>query len=291
MRLLITGGTGLLGRRVAKLTLQRHKVTATYNRSKIEADYPLVSLDITKGEDVLSLVSELSPDAVIHCAALTSVDYCEDHKEEAMLVNARATGYLSEACEKAGAKMLYVSTDFVFDGAKGMYLEEDEVNPINHYGFSKLEGEKEVLTCSDYAIARLSVLYGWNVRRRLNFVTWVIDRLEKGKEVNIVTDQYVSPTLADNAAEAFLRIIERGKKGVFHTAGGERLNRYDFARKIAEVFSLKEELINPITSEDLKQTAMRPMDSSLNVRKAERELGIKTMTVREGLERMGEVPR
>jgi dTDP-4-dehydrorhamnose reductase len=291
MRLLITGGSGLLGSRVTKLAPQEHKVTATYNRSKIEADYPLVSLDITKREDVLSLVSELNPDAVIHCAALTNVDYCEDHKEEAMLVNARATGYLSEACERAGAKMLYVSTDFVFDGEKGMYSEEDEVNPINHYGFSKLEGEKEVLACSDYAIARASVLYGWNVQRRLNFVTWVIDRLEKGKEVNIVTDQYASPTLADDAAEAFLRIIERGKKGVFHTAGGERINRYDFARKIAEVFSLKEELINPITSEDLKQTAMRPMDSSLNVRKAERELGIKMMTVREGLERMGEVPR
>lgn len=291
MRLLITGGSGLLGSRVTKLAMQEHKVTATYNRSKIEADYPLMPLDITDGEDVLSLVNKLNPDAIIHCAALTNVDYCEDHKEEAMLVNARATGYLSEACERAGAKMLYVSTDFVFDGEKGRYSEEDEVNPINHYGFSKLEGEKEVLACSDYAIARASVLYGWNVQRRLNFVTWIIDRLEIGREVNIVTDQYVSPTLTDDAAEAFLRIIEGDKTGVFHTAGSKRINRYDFAKKIADVFGLKEELINPITSENLKQKAKRPKDSSLNVRKAERELEMKMMTVEEGLERMKEVLR
>lgn len=288
MRVLITGGSGLLGSRVAAAA-GAHDILATYNRSRVEVDYPLAPLDITEREAVDALVRDFRPDGVIHTAALTNVDYCEDHRTEAQLINEEGTRNMARACEKIGARMIYVSTDFVFDGEKagGMYAEGDKVNPLGYYALSKLLGEKAVVEeCSDHAIARVSVLYGWNIQKKTNFVTWVIDALRKGERINIVTDQYTSPTLVDNAAEALLGIMEGGKTGLFHCAGSERINRFDLTKKIANVFELNETLINPITSAELKQQAKRPVDSSLNINKIERELGIRMLTVEDGLKIM-----
>lgn len=288
MKVLITGGSGLLGSMVAKAA-KGHEILTTYNRNRVDVDYPLVPMDITKNEQVEALIGDFMPDGVIHTAALTNVDYCEDHREEARQINEVGTANLARACQKAGAKMIYVSTDFVFDGEKagGMYTEEEEVHPIGYYGLSKLFGEKAVIKeCPDHAIARVSVLYGWNIQNRPNFVTWVIETLGKGEQINIVTDQYSSPTLAGNAAEALVRILEKDKAGIFHCAGGERINRFDFTKKIAQVFELDEALINPITSENLEQKARRPRDSSLNINKIERELEIRMLKVKEGLKIM-----
>lgn len=283
-RLFITGGSGLLGSRFSKFT-DEYEVTTTYNKNPKEHS---VKLDITDEKDVLNKIKSLSPDLVVHSAALTNVDYCEDHKEEAYKINAQGTLNMVKACEKIDSKLIYVSTDFVFDGTEGSYKETDKTNPISYYGLSKLKGE-EFVQESDIksAIVRVSVLYGWH--ENFNYVMWVIDELKKGNNINIVTDEYNSPTYAENAAEAILKIFSKNKEGIYHIAGDERINRFDFAKNIARVFELDETLINPIKSEDLIRKARRPLDSSLSVEKAKNDLNFKFFKTTEGLKEMKKV--
>jgi len=241
-------------------------------------------IDITKKE-IFTYIKKVNPDAVIHCAAFTNVDGCEIQKEKAWEVNVTGTENVAKACQNIGAKMIYVSTDFVFDGKKGMYKETDETNPINYYGKTKLEGEKRVQEiCKNYVIARTSVLYGWH--ERLNFVTWVIEQLKNKNKINIVTDQYTSPTFADNLAEVLLEVAEKDIQGLYHVAGSERISRYDFALKIADRFDLDKSLITPILSKELNQKAERPKDSSLCVEKIKNKVDTKLLNIEEGLERM-----
>lgn len=283
-RLFITGGSGLLGSRFSKFT-DEYEVTTTYNKNPMDNS---VKLDITDEKDVINKIESLSPDLVVHPAALTNVDYCEDHKEEAYKINAQGTLNMVKACEKIDSKLIYVSTDFVFDGKEGSYKETDKTNPISYYGLSKLKGE-EFVQESDIksAIVRVSVLYGWH--ENFNYVMWVIDELKKGNNINIVTDEYNSPTYAENAAEAILKIFSKNKEGIYHIAGDERINRFDFAKNIAKVFELDETLINPIKSEDLIRKARRPLDSSLSVEKAKNDLNFKFFKTTEGLKEMKKV--
>lgn len=283
-RLFITGGSGLLGSKFINLPGD-HEIISTYNTNPRDN---AVKLDITDEADVVSKIESLSPDLVVHSAALTNVDYCEDHQDEADKINGQGTLNLVKACKKTGAKMIYVSTDFVFDGKKGMYQETDDTNPLSYYGLSKLKGEGHVQNSGiDYAIARVSVLYGWHTN--FNFTTWVLDELKDGNQINIVTDEYNSPTFADNAARAILNIYSEGKEGIYHIAGDERISRFDFAKNIAKVFDLDETLINPILSEELIRKAERPMDSSLSVEKARNDLDVKLLDATEGLKEMKKV--
>ncbi|MBP2045446.1 dTDP-4-dehydrorhamnose reductase [Methanobacterium aggregans] len=283
--LFITGGSGLLGSKFGYLAGDRYDITVTHHKNPVQNS---VSFDITDEEDVINKISLLNPDFVVHSAALTNVDYCEDHPDEAWNINVNGTENIAKACEKTGSKLVYVSTDFVFDGERGMYLEDDETNPLGHYALTKLKGEEVIQKYDvDHAVARVSVLYGWH--SCMNFVTWVINELKNGMEINIVTDQYNSPTLADNAAEAILKLFELDKTGVYHTAGGERINRFDFALNIADVFELDSNLINPVESKSFVQKAKRPRDSSLNVEKVEKDTGMKMFDTVEGLEYMKRV--
>lgn len=284
-RLFVTGGSGLLGSKFNTIAGGKYEVISTYNRNPTGDS---VSLDITDEEDVLNKIRAVNPDLVVHSAALTNVDYCEDHQEAAYEVNARGTLNMVKACEEMDAKLIYVSTDFVFDGEKGLYHEDDETNPLGYYALTKLQGEEFVQNSNlNYAIARVSVLYGWHTN--FNFVMWVIDELKNGNEINIVTDEYNSPTYADNAAEAMIKIFEENKEGIYHTAGDERVSRFDFARNIAQVFELDESLINPIKSKELIRKAKRPMDSSLSVEKLKSDLNMKMLNTLEGLREMKKV--
>lgn len=265
MKVLITGSSGMLGMKLEEVLKENdHDVYATFHQSPIEKEKSF-QLDVTLAEDVDQVLKKVSPDVVVHTAAYTNVDGCEKDRDTAFAVNAQGTRNLADSTEKMGAKFVYVSTDYVFDGEKGFYKENDATNPINYYGTTKLEGEEAVKKiCSDFIIARASVIYGVN---RKNFVTWVVDALEKGKHINIVTDQYVSPTLNTDLAEQLVALIEKDTKGVFHTAGGERISRYDFVRGIADIFGLGKNLINPVRMADINWIARRPMDSSLDVSK------------------------
>lgn len=283
-RIFITGGSGLLGSKFPTIT-HDYEIITTYNENPKD---DAVKLDITNEKDVLGKIESLNPDLIIHSAALTNVDYCEDHQKEADRINAQGTLNLVNACQEIDAKFIYVSTDFVFDGKKGMYREDEKTNPLNYYAKSKLKGEEHIQNSDlNYVIARVSVLYGWHTN--FNFVTWVINELKAGNQINIVTDEYNSPTYADNAAEAILNIYSKDRGGLYHIAGDERINRFDFAKNIAQVFELDATLVNPILSEELIRKAPRPMDSSLSVEKAQNNLDIKLLNTKEGLKEMKKV--
>lgn len=268
-RLLIVG-SGLLGNNLAKKAINEFTVFTTYNDHPLEIENcKSYHLDITNRVDVTTLVQELNPEYIIHTAALTNVDQCERDKRLAWNINVEGTKHVAEIAQKVSVKLIYISTDYVFDGDKGMYKEDAPTNPVDFYGETKLEGEKVVKGLSDYIIVRPSVLYGWNPIN-VNFVTWVMQELKKGKGINIVKDQLNTPTLADNLAELILELIERDETGIFHISGSERINRYDFAIKIAEIFNLNKDLIKPITSDQLNWIAKRPQDSSLDTSKISR---------------------
>ncbi|WP_304124634.1 dTDP-4-dehydrorhamnose reductase [Methanosphaera cuniculi] len=284
MKFFITGGSGLLGERLATVADPDDELILSHNSNKTP---DTVKCDITNHDETYETIMKYDPDVIIHAAAMTNVDLCEDEIDQAYKINADATGNLAKIADENNMKIIYVSTDFVFDGKKGNYKEDDATNPLGIYAKSKYDGEVQLKQNTDnYAIGRVSVLYGWH--QRSNFTTWVIDELRKGNSINIVTDQINSPTYADNAAEALFKLAKSDKTGVYHTAGNDLISRYDFTLKIAEAFNLDSDLINPITSDKFVQKAPRPRDSSLNVKKIEDELGFKMETCCESLNRMAD---
>jgi dTDP-4-dehydrorhamnose reductase len=241
------------------------------------------NIDITDLKALEKFFKEEGPKVVFHTAALTNVDKNETDPDLAYKVNVTGTKNIGLAAKKVKACVVFVSTDFIFDGKKGMYKETDKPNPLSVYGRTKLEAEQELAkTGAEHAIARTAVLYG-SFRLRFNFVTWVIDSLIAKKPMTIVNDQYNSPTLAEDLAKALLDIYESGKRETFHAGGSERINRYDFAFKIAKAMDLDPSPIAPITTDKLDLKAERPMDGSLDVSKIARVLGHKMLNIDKGL--------
>jgi dTDP-4-dehydrorhamnose reductase len=284
-KLLVTGASGLLGSKIVGLAREDYEVIPLHNTNSLHPNS--LKLDITNQNQVFNLFNKLKPDAAIHTASETNVDKCETEKKLAWEVNVDGTRNIAEACQKSGAKLLYISTDYVFNGKKGNYGEEDEPNPIDYYGVTKLEGENQVIqNCKNYAILRTSVLYGWHPWKH-NFATWVINELKQNKEITVVEDHYNTPTLADNLAEMAIEAIPKDLQGVYHACGSERIGRYEFARQIARAFDLNQNLIRPIKMEQLTAwIAKRPRDSSLNTDKIRSQLEAKPLNITEGLDRM-----
>lgn len=239
------------------------------------------------------MVTEIDPDVIINTAALTDVDYCEIHRDEAERVNVGGARNLMEAARINGCRLVHLSTDSVFDGIRGHYSESDIPNPINEYSKTKLQSEKIVSQLSNYAIARPSVVYGWHAEaanasgsKRRNFAMFVLDKLGNNERVRAVTDQYSSPTLADNLARALLILGRVSESGVFHTAGRACLNRYEFAVTICRIFGYPTELVQPVLSSEFRQVAERPKNCCLQVSKAEKVLGLRFLTAVEGITQM-----
>ncbi len=283
-RVLIIGSSGLLGLKTYKLFSKYYKtIGADLKPIKNIDKSNYFKVDITNKSNVLKLIEKIRPNIVILTAALTAVDYCENHHDEAWKVNVEGPRNVASACEEVKSNLIYISTDFVFDGKKGNYSEEDTPNPISYYGLSKLEGEKAIEKFQiKYAIARTSVLFGWNTKEQNNnYVTWIINELENDNPINIVTTQVNTPTLADNLAEALLIIVKKNQYGLFHICGKECLDRYKFALKVADTFNLNKSLIKPI--EYFEQLANRPKLSCLDTTKASTILNIKLLTISEAL--------
>jgi dTDP-4-dehydrorhamnose reductase len=294
MKVLIIGGGGQVGSKIAEQAKDRFEVCATYQTRKPPLDDSRIfRSDKTNREAIFKVFQETRPEVAIDTAALHNVDYCETHRDEAWAVNVQGTVNVAQACQKHNARMIFVSTDYVFDGTKGDYTEDDNPNPLNQYGKTKLEAENTIARiCSSYAIARPSVIYSHvpptqqesSSGKPLNFAMWLTQKLSNHEPVKIVTDQYSSPTLADHLAETLLKLAEVRKNDLFHVAGGTKLSRYELALKIAQKLNLDEKLISPIMTDQLKQLANRPMDSSLSVAKIERDLSLRMPAIDKALD-------
>lgn len=290
MRLLITGGSGLLGSKIAEIAVQRgYQVYSGYNKHKAANGTP-ISLDICKRAELEERFRKIIPEVVIHAAALTNVDKCEQEKRLAWTVNVEGTKNIVDQSKKYDAFLIDVSTDYVFSGTKELYKENDETNPINNYGLTKLKGEEIVKgLLQKWCIVRPSVIYGsTQAAGKVNFALWLINKLREKETVKIITDQWVSPTLNTNLAEMILEITERRLTGVYHLAGATPLNRYEFAQLIAETFNLDKNLIKSTNSNEMNWIARRPKNTTLNVEKASETLKNKPLEIEEALKRLKE---
>ncbi|MEM2890546.1 MAG: dTDP-4-dehydrorhamnose reductase [Candidatus Hadarchaeum sp.] len=285
MKIFVTGSTGLLGHQIVEAAVKAgHEVLASYVNVPPHRGEP-VRLDLCELRSIRPIITRLKPEVIIHTAAYTDVDGCEINRDKALKLNALATQQIALGAQEINAYMIYVSTDYVFDGQKGMYKEDDAPCPVNYYGYTKLEGERHVLASSgSRCVIRTSALYGWG--KKNNFATWVLSKLSSGVTVKVVTDQHVSPTLNTNLAEMILEISEKNIAGILHAAGADRISRYDFAVELAKVFELNHKLIHPVSIDEMAWLAKRPRDSSLDISKCSSLLKSKALGVREALKAM-----
>jgi len=288
LKLLITGASGLLGSKLCESAIRKkHEVYAAYNQHTPLHGTP-IQFDISDKSAVEKIFDKTKPEAVVHAAALTNVDKCETEKELAWKINVEGTENIAKSCRRHHAFIIYISTDYVFDGEKGTYKETDKPAPINNYGLTKLKGEESIKKLThEYCIARASVIYGSiPATGKINFALWLHDKLKRKEKAKIVTDQWNSPTLNTNLANMALEVLERKLTGIFHLAGATRLSRYEFAKSLAEIFGLDTNLITPVSSKEILWAAKRPMDSSLNVEKAQQTLRNKPLKVEQALKKM-----
>ncbi len=285
LKLLVTGASGLLGNKIVAIAEKDSLVIPTDITKPLHKK--AVKTDITNPSDVTDLLSNHRPDVVIHTASETNVDKCEIEKEHAWKVNVEGTRNLAIACGKFKSKLICISTDYVFDGEKGWYNEEDCPNPLSYYGLTKLEGEKQVIKhCKNHTILRTSVLYGRHPYKQ-DFSAWIITKLKQNQEITVVEDHINTPTLADNLAEMTIETARRNLHGLYHASGSERISRFEFAKQIAKTFSLNSDLIKPIKMEELEVwVAKRPKDSSLNTERIRKHIATKPLSITEGLSRL-----
>lgn len=295
--LLIIGVSGLVGHKLAKLANGKFTSYGTYNYRNVALDSCETSqLDITKENGTRKFVEELRPDIIINTSAIHNVDYCETNKEEAWKVNVTALRNLTTTADKIGARLISISTDYVFDGRKGNYTENDEPSPLNYYGLTKLEGEKALQKLASYSIVRSSVIYGWtslhasytesSSHKSLNFAMWCMAKLFNRQEIQIVTDQYNSPILVNNLAKVLIQLATSERNGIYHVGGLSCLNRYDFVIKLAHTMNFDVGLVKPTTGDRLKQIGPRPKNCCLNCGKVIKDLDAKLLTIDESLQLM-----
>ncbi|MFQ5630733.1 MAG: dTDP-4-dehydrorhamnose reductase [bacterium] len=290
-RVLVTGAYGLLGSNLLQT------LSEDYERSGMElmlrSDFALPGIeyiegDLTDRSRIIEICKAFQPNLIFNAAAYTNVDKSETEREVCWNVNVDGVANLAYAAKLIDARVIHVSTDYVFDGTKKTpYKETDRVDPQGFYARSKLAGENALIASGvDYAIARTMILYGYSPGARLNFATWVIEQLQNGKPIRIVDDQIGQPTLASELAEALVKLARSGNQGIYHICGKEAMSRYDFTIEIAKMFGLDVSLIQRIKTAELNQPAPRPMHSVFDLSKLESELDVKMSTVREGLQKL-----
>ncbi|HEU98174.1 MAG TPA: dTDP-4-dehydrorhamnose reductase [Fervidicoccus fontis] len=286
MRVLITGATGLLGYHLLNATERKgFDVFATYHERKIEGfeNVRWIRVDFEDVEKIEDTVKSARPDVIIHSAAFTDVDGCEKERAKAYRINYHATRALASISSELKARMIYISTDYVFDGEMGFYREEDIPNPLNFYGLTKLLGEVSVesLLRERGLIVRVSGLYGYSPTGKKNFGLQALEKMMRKEEVKAFVDQHLSPTYVPFLAERLLRALEMDVNGIIHIAG-ERMSRYEFALALAEELGIEKNLVVPVSMKNLDLPAKRPRDSSLDSSRA-REFGLSMPPQREGM--------
>lgn len=289
-KILITGSNGLLGQKLVSLLSQQSDIqliatSRGENRLPLTDGYEYLTMDITNAEQVAEVIDTTRPDAIIHTAAMTNVDQCEADKQSCWAMNVKAVEYLVRACEKHQIFLCHLSTDFIFDGKSGPYSEDAKPSPLSFYGWSKYAAE-EVLRRSEcaWAVARTVLVYGiCSDMSRSNIILWVKKSLEENKAIKVVTDQFRTPTLAEDLAKGCWLITDKKAEGVFHISGKDFLTPYEMAIKTADFFNLDQSLISPVDSSNFTQPAKRPARTGFILDKATAVLGYNPVSFEEGI--------
>jgi dTDP-4-dehydrorhamnose reductase len=293
MKVLITGAHGLLGQKLALImgAETRWELLLTDLTSRtffINKRFDYQQLDIRNRNDVKSLIAAYTPDVIVNTAAMTDVDACESDKVAAWSVNVDGLKHLMIGARRIeGCRIVQISSDYVFDGTAPPYDEQSRPSPLGYYGKSKLAAENALLGSSVSALLlRTQVLYGTGYELRPNFVSWVLDRLERNEPVKVVDDQIGNPTLADDLAWGIVKLLERRCEGIYHVSGPEAIDRYSFACRIAQTFGFDTRWLKRISTAELGQNAPRPADSAFITLKFEAACNWRMSNVARGLERL-----
>ncbi len=293
--ILVTGSNGLLGQKIVYKLLQRSDVNLVAaskgeNRLREKNGYTYINLDISKLEDVRLAVEKFQPHVIINTAAMTNVDECETKREECWAANVTAVENFVDAIGNSAIHFIHLSTDFVFDGEAGPYKEEDKPKPLSYYALSKYESEK-VLQKSNisWAILRTIIVYGIvDNMSRSNVVLWAKGALEKGQPINVVDDQFRSPTLAEDLADACISAGDKRAKGIYHVSGKDIMSILELVYRVADFWKLDKSIVKPIKSDTLNQAAKRPPRTGFILDKAYRELDYKPHSFEQGLKILDE---
>lgn len=291
-KILVTGSNGLLGQKLI-LALTKRKDVETIavskgeNRMQMQKGYVYEALDLTDAAEVKRIIGKYKPDVVINTAAMTNVDACETDKDGCLALNVTAVQSIVKAMETGvpQSQLIHLSTDFIFDGLHGPYKEEDQPNPLSYYAWSKLESEKVVEASKlKWAIARTIIVYGIvDKMSRSNIVLWAKDALGKGQKINVIDDQFRSPTLSEDLADGCIAIADKGATGIFHLSGPDTMSILELVYKVADFWKLDKSVITIMKSETLNQAAKRPPRTGFIIDKARKVLGYNPHSFEEGL--------
>jgi dTDP-4-dehydrorhamnose reductase len=281
VRILVTGANGFLGQNlVSSLLNNSFEVVGTGNgdsRLSIGPQFPFTysSLNLLDDKGCEKLFSEISPTVVVHAGAMTQVDQCELNRKDCYLVNVIATKKIMQLAKAHGAFFIFMSTDFVFDGEKGNYAEDDSLAPVNWYGQTKMEAETMVRQLEiPWAIVRTCLVYGKSTPgSRLNIITWVRSQLKKEERIRVVDDQFRTPTYVEDLVRGIVKIITSESEGIFHLSGDETLTPYQMAIRTAKYCELDEGLIEKVNAQSFTQPARRPARTGFRIDKAKSSLG------------------
>ncbi|MBM3413812.1 MAG: SDR family oxidoreductase [Bacteroidetes bacterium] len=291
MKILVTGANGFLGYYLCNALLTRGYLVVATGRGDCRLPYlgrpgfSYVSMDLVDHDQTRTVVHQIAPDFIFHAAAIGKPDDCELNKELATKINTAGSALLLALAAKSVTPFCYISTDFVFDGKAGNYVEEDLVNPVNHYGFTKAQAEKLVtMYAGDWSIVRTVLVYGRPMTGRSNLLSIVQEKLSRGQTYAVVDDQIRTPTYVEDLVNGLLLILEKRATGIYHLSGEEVLTPYQMAVETANYLVLDPTLLIRTTSAAFKQPAIRPLITGLDINKSKRELGFKPRRFAAGLQ-------
>jgi dTDP-4-dehydrorhamnose reductase len=285
--ILVTGASGLLGASLVSLAQEQgREVIGLYHRHPINMDgAQFLSVDLTDQPETCRVFQELRPSAVVHCAAATDVDWCEEHPYESHTLNVMVPTAIAAIAARSNARLLFISTDSVFDGARGNYAETDVPAPVNVYARTKLQGEREVLRQYPMAVVARVNFYGWNAQNKENLAEWILTQLALGRPVPAFSDVIFSPLLANDLAEIILALLDQNVSGLYHVVGSEPISKFEFATRLASTFDLDASQVVPSLLANANLKAQRPLDTSLNTEKVSAAFGRALPDVETGLRR------
>lgn len=292
-KILITGSNGLLGQKLIDCILANnsYQLIATSkgkNRHPAQQGYVYAEMDITNESQINAVISQYNPNIIIHTAALTNVDTCHIQQVLCWQMNVTAVSYLIKVCETNSIRLIHLSTDFIFDGQNGPYTEDAQPNPLSYYGQSKWAAEQLIMQANiKWAILRTILVYGVvKDLSRSNIVLWAKNALQKGETINVINDQYRTPTLAEDLADICLLAAQNEAQGVYNASGKDMMSILELVLAVADFYDLDKTLINPISSASLNQAAIRPLKTGFILHKSIKNLGYKPHSFSNGLKIM-----
>ena len=261
-RVLILGSSGLIGTKLIELMKNKYDLFPTFFKTNIENG---LKFDITSAENLNKIFSISTPNVVINlCAIYKNLDYCEENKELVMKTNGLPLKHISKLSNENFSHLFHISSDYVFDGEKGDYVETDLTNSINYFGKTKIEGEKNIKENTDkFCIIRTSMVYG-NSSTKETLPDWILNHLDSEEKLELISDQLMTPTFLDNLCNMIIELIEKQFTGIIHLAGPEKMSRYDFAKKLIQIIGKDSHNLIPISMKKFDKNNLRPKDSSLN---------------------------